>query len=187
VKTAWALAAFAVLAGCEDLPPERTPEAQQVEDAFRDWLDALIDGDAATAFRMLTDGNKSQWLFDLLKAEDRAAHAWRLKLEDKVRTDVDLWYNYFKDRKADRVNPLPTPLLDSPGVFAVWKETFDSQRENIRLEMSRVKVTSVYADGGGATVTVLNAINKSEMYQMIIERGGWRIDHHKPGTGQQGR
>ena len=187
MRTAWALIAVAALAGCEDLPAERTPAEQQVEDAFQDWLDALIDGDATTSFRMLSDGNKSQWLFDLLKGEDRTAHAWRLKLEPQVRTDVDLWYNYFKDKKADRVDRLPSTLLDTPGVFAVWKATFDGQRENIRLEMSRIKVTSIYTDGGGATVTILNAINKSEMYQMIIERGGWKIDHHKPGQSGQGR
>lgn len=183
MRTAWAVAVLAVLAGCEDLPAERTPAQQEVEDAFQDWLDALTGGDAATAFRMLTDGNKSQWLFDLLKGEDRAAHTWRLKLEGQARTDVDLWYNYFKDRGSDRVSPLSTAILDSPGVFAVWKETFDSQREAIRLEMSRLRVSTIYTDGAAATVTVLNAINKAEMYQMVIERGGWRIDHHKAGAG----
>ena len=86
MKTVWAVALLAVAAGCEDLPPERTPVEQAAEDSFRDWLDALIAGDAATSWALLSEGNKTQWLFDLLKAEDRAAHAWRLKLEGRTRT-----------------------------------------------------------------------------------------------------
>jgi hypothetical protein len=187
VKTAWAAALFITLAACEDLPPERTVGQHQVEDAFNTWLDALVAGDAVTSFRMLSDGNKSQWLFDLLKGEDRAAHAWRLKLEGKPRTDVDLWYTYFKDKPNDRVERLSTSVLDSPAVLALWKETFDGQKEGIRQEMSRMKVTDVFADGAAATVTVVNAIGKPEMFQLIIERGGWKVDHHKQGSGPAGR
>ncbi len=182
MRTAGAAALLLVLAACEDLPPEATPEELRVEDAFHAWLDALSSGDAATSWRMLSEGNRSQWLFDLLRAEDRTAHAWRLKLPGQTRTDVDLWYNFHKDRKLDRVAKLPSTLLDDPSLYAVWKATFDAQKESIRQEMSKIKVTKVYADGPNATVTVLNAVSKLEMFQLIIERGGWKIDHHKEGS-----
>lgn len=187
MRTAGAAALLLALAACEDLPPEATPEEMRVEDAFHAWLDALAAGDAATSWRLLSEGNRSQWLFDLLQAEDRTAHAWRLKLQGQTRTDVDLWYSFHKDRKIDRVARLPTSLLDDPSVYAVWKTTFDAQRENIRQEMSKIKVTKVYTDGSNATVTVLNAVSKPEMFQLVIERGGWKIDHHKEGVSPRTR
>lgn len=178
-RFAAALTAVALCA-CDALPPERTPDQTVVEDAFMDWVDALVVGNATAAYLGLSELNKSQWLFDLLRGEDRGAHDWRLKLDAQTRTDVDLWYNYFKDKAADlRVQKLGSSVLDSPEILALWRRTFDGQKESIRLQMSKVQVTEVYTDGAAASLTVRNILGKTEIYELIFERGGWKINHHR--------
>ncbi|HEX7900439.1 MAG TPA: hypothetical protein VF950_21905 [Planctomycetota bacterium] len=167
------------LVACEELPPERTPEQIRVEDAFMAWVNHLAKGNADAAYRGLSEQNKSQWMFDLLRAEDRAAHAWRLTLEGRTRTDVDLWLNYFKDKRDGRVEKLPTALLDDPGVLNVWRSTFEAQKEIIRIQMSRLTISEVFAEAAAASIIVRNIEGKSEMYQMIFERNGWKVDHHR--------
>jgi hypothetical protein len=167
------------LVACEELPPERSPEQIRVEDAFIGWVTHLVKGNAEAAYRGLSEQNKSQWLFDLLRGEDRSAHAWRLKLEGRTRTDVDLWLNYFKDKRDGRVEKLPTSLLDDPGVLDVWRVTFESQKDVIRLQMSRLQISEIFTDAAAASIIVRNLEGKTEMYQMVFERNGWKIDHHR--------
>ena len=167
------------LVACEELPPERSPEQIRVEDAFMAWVNHLVKGNSDAAYRGLSEQNKSQWLFALLRGEDRAAHAWRLKLEGRTRTDVDLWLNYFKDKRDGRVEKLPTSLLDDPGVLDVWRTTFESQKEVIRIQMSRLQISEIFTDAAAASIIVRNIEGKTEMYQMVFERGGWKVDHHR--------
>ena len=167
------------LVACEDLPPERTAAQIGVEDAFLTWVEHLTKGNTDAAYQGLSEQNKSQWLFDLLRAEDRAAHAWRLKLEGGTRTDVDLWFNYFKEKRDVRVERLPTALLDDPSVRELWRSTFDSQKEAIQIQMSKIQISEVFAEVAAASIIIRNMQGKSEMYQMIYERSGWKIDHHR--------
>jgi hypothetical protein len=178
MKVAWAGLAVALVA-CEELPPERTPEQIRVEDSFMAWVNHLAKGHADAAYQGLSELNKSQWLFGLLKAEDRAAHAWRLKLQGRTRTDVDLWYNYFKDKKDGRVDKLPTALLDDPAVLDLWRTTFEEQKEAIRIQMSKIQISEVFAEAAAASIIVRNIEGKAEMYQMVFERADWKIDHHR--------
>lgn len=174
------IALAAGLAACEELPPERDHSQIQVEDAFMAYVNHLVKGNADAAFRGLSESNKSQWIFERLRAEDRAAHQWRLKLEGRTRTDVDLWYNYFKGKNDGlRVDKLATSVLDSPGVLDLWRGTFEEEKENLKIQMSRLQIAEVFTDGAGASVIVRNLEGKTEMYQMIVERGGWKVDHHK--------
>jgi len=166
------------LVACEEFPPERTAAQIGVEDAFLTWVDHLTKGDADAAYRGLSEQNKSQWVFRLLKAEDRAAHAWRLKLEGRTRTDVDLWLNYFKDKTNVRVEKLPSSLLDDPGLLEVWRTTFESQKDIIRIQMSKIQISEVFAEPAVASITVRNIEGKIEMYEMVFERAGWKINHH---------
>jgi hypothetical protein len=179
VKHVGAIVLALGLAACEELPPERDSKQIQVEDAFLAWVNHLIKGNADAAYRGLSESYKSQWLFTLLRREDRAAHAWRLKLEGRARTDVDLWWSYFRDKNDGRVEKLSTALLDSPGVLELWRNSFEEDKEAVKLQMSRLQIAEVFADPAGASIVVRNIEGKTEMYQLIVERGGWKVDHHR--------
>lgn len=181
MRTFWAasLAVALGLAACEDLPPDMDSRKIQVEDAFVAWVNHLVKGNADAAFRGLSEANKSHWLFELLRREDRTAHAWRLKLDGRSRTDVDLWLSYFKDKSDGRPERLSTELLDSPGVQEVWRVTFEEQKDAVRTQMSNLRVLEVYAEDAAASVIVRNVVGKTEMYQLVYERGGWKVDHHR--------
>lgn len=179
MKTAWAAALAVALAACEPLPPELDSRRILVEDSFVAWVNHLRAGNADASFRGLSDANKSQWLFELLRREDPVAHQWRLKLEGRARTDVDLWLNYFKDKNDGRPEKLSAELLDSPGVLAVWRATFEDQKDAVKTQMSNLRVLDVYTDDAAASVIVRNVVGQTEMYQLVFERGGWKVDHHR--------
>jgi hypothetical protein len=179
MRTVWAAALAVALAACEELPPDTDAQKLQVEDAFVAWVNQLVKGNADAAYRGLSEANKSQWLFDLLKRGDRTANAWRLKLEGRARTDIDLWLNYFKDKSDGRPERLPTEVLDSEGVLAVWRTTFEEQKDPIKVQMAKLRILEIYTDDAAASVIVRNVVGKTEMYQMVFERGGWKVDHHR--------
>ena len=179
MRTSLAAALAFALAACEELPPERDSRQIDVEDAFIGWVNHLVKGNADAAYRGLSEANKSNWLFDLLRRGDRTANAWLRKLEGRTRTDVDLWFNYFKDKKDNRVEKLPTSLLDHPTVLDLWRTTFEEQKEAVRIQMSNIQISEVFAEAAAASIVVRNIQGKTEMYQMIFERAGWKIDHHR--------
>lgn len=179
MKTAWAAALAVALAACEELPEDTDSRKLVIEDAFMAWVNHLVKGNGDAAFRGLSEANKSQWLFDLLRREDRAAHAWRTQLQGRTRTDIDLWLNYFKDKSGARVEKLPTELLDSEGVLNVWRQTFEEQKDAVKVQMARIRVLEIYMDDAAASVIIRNVVGKTEMYQLVFERGGWKVDHHR--------
>lgn len=176
MRKAWILALLSV-AGCEDLPPDRSAEHADVRRSFDGWTRSLAKGDAPAAWAGMTIGYKSQWLFDLLKDGDGAAHAWRRGLTGETRTTVDLWYNFHKDKNVSRVPPLAPELIESPSVVAIWKGVCDEAGPALKAEMSRLEVVDVYSDGAGATVTVRNLRGTTEMYELVPGRSTWLVNH----------
>ena len=58
----------------------------------------------------------------------------------------------------------------------------------IQLQMSRIQIAQVYSDDSGVTVAVKNGVNTTELYGLIYERDGWKIDaHRQPLAPQPGR
>ena len=169
--------ALLAVAGCEDLPPDRSAEHGDVRRAFDAWTRSLAKGDAPTAWAGMTVGYKSQWLFDLLKDGDSAAHAWRRGLTGETRTTVDLWYNFHKEKNIARVPGMDPLIIETPSVVAIWKGVCDEAGQALKAEMSRLEVVDVYSDGAGATVTVRNIRGTTEMYELVPGRSTWLVNH----------
>jgi hypothetical protein len=166
-------------AACEDLPPDRTFETAEVRLAFEGWTRTIQKGDAPAVFAGMSLAFRSQWLFDLLKGGEARAHAWRRSLTGEARTGVDLWYNFHKDKDVPRVPTLDGALLNSPAVVAVWRDIFAESADEMKRQMSKLQISEVYQDGGGVTVLVKNVVGETEMYEMVAEGGGWKINHHR--------
>ncbi|HYE98272.1 MAG TPA: hypothetical protein VEJ18_05140 [Planctomycetota bacterium] len=171
-------------AGCGELPPEPSAESQVAQEAFEDWLDALIRGDAPAAWAGLSEGNRSHWIFERLRDGDSAAHDWRKAWSGETRTQLDLWYFYHRDRNDERVRVLPTEVLAHPSTVALWTRYFKESLPEVRRQMQKLEITQVYADGAMVTVLARNLVGKIEMYQLRFEAGGWKVDHHREAVRQ---
>jgi len=49
----------------------------------------------------------------------------------------------------------------------------------IRAQMSRLQIAQVYGEDSGVTVAVKNGVNSTELYGLVFERDGWKIDGHR--------
>lgn len=173
-----------LLAGCGDLPPEPTVESQRAQEAFEDWLDALVRGDAKAAWAGLSEGNRSHWIFERLRDGDAPAHDWRKAWTGEARTQLDLWYFFHRDRSDARVRPLPVDILDHASTLALWTRYFSESLPEVRRQMEKLEITQVYPDGAMVTVLARNLLGKTEMYQLAFEAGAWKVDHHREAVRQ---
>jgi hypothetical protein len=152
---------------------------KSAREAFESWVRAAVDGDAAKTFFMLSDGNKSNWVFDRLEEGDASARRWRGELTGTARTDLDLWWGVAKQRQSGRDEPLPSSVLLHPALAQLFTEFFVRTASGIKIQMSRLQIANIYGDDSGVTVAVRNGIGATELYGMIYERDGWKIDAHR--------
>ncbi len=153
--------------------------SKSARDAFETWVKAAVAGDAKMTFHMLSDGNKSGWVFDRLEEGDASARRWRSELTGTARTELDLWWGVAKKRESGRDEPLPSSVLVHPSLAELFTEFFVRTEGGIRVQMSRLQIAQVYGDDSGVTVAVRNGVGATELYGMIYERDGWKIDAHR--------
>lgn len=146
---------------------------------FEAWVRDCVNGDSTKVFHGMSDGNKSGWLFDRLEESDASARRWRGELTGQARTDLDLWLGVARRRGNGRDEPLPSSVLTHPSLDALFKELFMRTYDGIRLQMSRLQVSDVFSDDSGVTVSVKNGLGSTELYGMVYERDGWKIDAHR--------
>ena len=159
--------------------PGTLDRAANARDMFEDWVRACVAGDAPKVFHGMSDGYKSGWLYDRLNEADSTTRRWRGELSGPARTDLDLWLGVAKKDDTGRESPLPSSVLDHPSLSALFKELFMKDYGGIKMQMSRVSIAQVYADDSGVTVAVKNGLNATELYGLIYERDGWKIDAHR--------
>jgi hypothetical protein len=172
---------FLLPASCGPETKDTTVEAVK---AFENWVRACVAGDGDTVFRGMSDGFKSGWLFDRLTEADPLARRWRGDLTGTARTDLDLWLGLAKKRNDGRQEPLPQTVLAHPSLLALFKDYFASEGR-LRSEMSRTAIGQAFADDTGVTVVVKNGAGSTELYGLIAERDGWKVDAHREPLGQR--
>lgn len=190
--TALAIAALgaSLAAACEPFDPAETAHEntrQEALHAFEEWRRAASQGRAEETFTRISDGLKSQWLFARLQEGDALARAWRGALAGAVRTDLDLWWEHCRRHPQERVELLPATVLGDPSLVKLWKDYFDQQATEVKFQMSRLEVVEAYVDPTGVSILVRNAYGRQEMYELVPEGGGWRINHHRVGPGVTAR
>lgn len=182
---------LALLASCggDDLISDESPtkRSDSARAAFENWVRAAVAGDAIRTFAMLSDGNKSGWLYDRLDEGDGSARRWRSELKGTARTDLDLWLGVAKRRGGGRDEPLPSSVLMDRSLQDLFVEFFVRTQEGIRVQMSRLQIAQVYGDDSGVTVAVRNGVGATELYGMVYERDGWKIDAHRQPLSQNGK
>jgi hypothetical protein len=164
--------------------PEKSSEmdaarSKSARDAFENWVRAAVGGDSTKTFDMLSDGNKSGWIYDRLEEGDPSARRWRGELTGTARTELDLWWGVAKQRSSGRDEPLPSSVLLHPSLAQLFAEYFVRTETGIRVQMSRLQISQIYGDDSGVTVAVRNGVGATELYGMIYERDGWKIDAHR--------
>ena len=171
-------AALLVLAAsCASMPPAE----EQVRAAFEAWRAAAAAGDAAATFRGMTGGFKSEWIFNRLMARDPLVEDWRARMEGGPRTDLDLWLEHQRRYKEGRVASLPASVLGHPSILKLWEDSFSRDKDAVKVQFTGLSIARVYIDETGATVVAHSLVQKSEMYAMVPDVDGWKVDGHREG------
>jgi hypothetical protein len=160
-----------------DSSPTKRSDSARI--AFENWVKAAVGGDGIRTFAMLSDANKSGWLYDRLEEGDGSSRRWRQELQGTARTDLDLWLGVAKKHGGGRDEPLPSSVLLDKSLQDLFTEFFMRTQEGIRVQMSRLQIAQVYGDDSGVTVAVRNGVGATELYGMVYERDGWKIDAHR--------
>ena len=159
--------------------PTKVDTAVQARGTFEDWVRACVAGQPIKVFAGMSDGYKSGWLYERLSESDTTTRRWRADLTGQARTDLDLWYGVAKKRDSGREEPLPTSVLIHPTLTALFSELFMRDYSGVQLQMSRLQIAKVYTDDTGVTVAVKNGLSTTELYGMVYERDGWKVDAHR--------
>jgi hypothetical protein len=172
-------AAFILLVSCEPFPGEAGGEMGDSRDAFEYWRGLVVDGRFSECVQMMTQSYKSQWLYDVLTKGDFSAGQWRAKLTGPARTDLDLWFSEAgKDASAGRVLMLPRSVLAEPSLNPLLASYLVAERAELADQFRRLQIVKVSADEYGVTVLVHNRRGDPELYQLVVESGGWKVDGH---------
>ena len=158
---------------------------RESREAFESYIQAAVEGDPVKTFTLLSDTFKSEWVFQRLEVGDGPARRWRGELQGQARTDLDLWWEYCKKHRENRprADRLPVSVLAHPSLPALWNEYFQADRNAYRVRFSGMQVMEVYPGDGGVTLTARNGEGRTEMFGLIAETEGWKIDNHKPPKG----
>jgi hypothetical protein len=163
-------------AGCASQEVKQTDLARK---SFMDWAKAAAAGDAEKTLAMLSDARKSEWLFQRLEEGDPAAARWRGELTGPPRTDLDLWWGVAHKTGNGR-EPLRSTVLYHPSFINLFREYFMQSVGAIKSQFSKLEITNAYGDDSGITVTVrCGAGAPTELYGLIFERDGWKVDTYR--------
>ncbi|MBI3854664.1 MAG: hypothetical protein HY293_03115 [Planctomycetes bacterium] len=165
-----------LLASCAQ-PPTQNDYARQALEA---WMKSAMAGDAEKTVAAFSDAYKSEWLYLRLQENDPIARRWRGDLSGSPRTALDLWWGVALKHGNGRDEPAQATVLYHPSFVQMFREYFIREAQSIRDGLSRAEVTSVYGDNSGVTVVVKSSPGgPPELYGMVYERDGWKIDNYK--------
>ena len=148
-------------------------------DAFEEWREALLAGDAEKTYEMMSEGLKAQWLFDRLTSEDFESIEFRRGMTGPARTDLDLWLEYNRKNQAQRAVHLPVSVSTHRSLRELYRRYFMQELATVRLQFSNLRVAEVYADQTGASVAVKTPEGSTDLFQLVTEGAGWKIDLHR--------
>lgn len=159
--------------------PATTKEVDLARKTFEEWAKAAVTGDAEKTLAGFSDSKKSEWLFERLEENDPIARRWRGELTGVARTDLDLWWGIAHKSGSGR-EPLRTTVLDHPTFIKLFREYFVQTAGAIKLQFSKLEIANVYGDDTGITVAVRCGQGApTELYGLIYERDGWKIDTYR--------
>ncbi len=184
-------AAMGLLLALPSCSPAEPTQVETARAAFQDWMKALAEADSARTFRMMSDANKSQWLYERLEENDPPARRWRGDMSERgkadpkaaiARTDLDLWWAQAHKNGNGRDEPLPETVLEDPTFVVLWNEYIKKNANALKFRMSRVQIGQIYADDSGVTVAARTG-TKTELWGLVYERDGWKVDNYREPQG----
>lgn len=174
------LAALLILvASAPGCGPDTIDRKEHAKESFQNWVRDCVAGDAPKVFHGMSDAYRSGWLYERFEESDAVIRRWRGELTGQARTDLDLWLGVARKRGSGREEPLPASVLTDPSLVQAFKELFMRTYDGVRVQMSRLAVAEVYSDDSGVTVAVKNGLGSTELYGLLYERDGWKVDAHR--------
>lgn len=170
---------LALAASCSSEPAQQ-PGTELARKAFEEWVRNAVAGDADKVFATFSDPYKSNWLFERLQASDALARRWRGDLTGRPRTELDLWLGIAKKKGNGREEGLPESVLRDAGLAQLFRGYFAQESGMIRTQLSRIVISQVFADDSGVTVAIKNGQGSTELYGLINQADGWKIDNYRP-------
>lgn len=173
------IAALVLMLAASCATPEATP-VQSARKTFESWANAARSGDAEKTLDGFSDAKKSEWIYQLLEANDPIARRWRGELTGGPRTQLDLWWGQAHKRGDGRSEVLSAAVLTHPSFVRMFREYFMQTANAIRDQFAKLEVSQVYGDDTGITVVVKCGMGApSELYGLVYERDGWKIDTYR--------
>lgn len=185
---------LAVLAGCvsepsprggEDGVREPTPAEREVtenvREAVRKLVIALIDGDAMTTLSMMSVQGISDWVLERARDGSDGDFPTLVKTIDASRrVDFDHWVRSNKDVDfvQTRSIPLPESILTSKWLVETWKKYVAQEKDNQAIIAKEIEFGEIWVEGAGASVSVKLNETFAMMYSMKLEAGQWKYDYN---------
>ena len=163
---------------CSCSSPPAPGQSEGATEAFKQWIQAAVDGNAQKTFDMLSLACKSEWIYKLLEQNDPTARQWRGTLTGPARTDLDLWWGRAHKEQSGRVYLLEPTVAADPSFFRLYQTYFTQAAGEIRAEFSRLQIAQVYSDDTGVTLTAKPSPTAAPVLcGFVFEGGGWKLDH----------
>lgn len=164
-----------------DSPAERA-EREVARDSFLKLHRAWIDGDAVTAYGLMSVQGMSDWVLE--RTRDTGDGDWPKRasaVDGPRKVDLDAWIRAnrgvvvpFRD---ERSLILPESILNSQWLKDTWVHYFGAEKENLRAIARSMEVADVYVEGGGMSVLVRLNKTASHIYSMTQENGIWKFEY----------
>lgn len=174
------VALFALLVSCEPFPVDNEMVVGDARDAFEYWRGLVVDGKMREVIQTMTVSYKSQWVYDLCSTGAPGTAEWRARMTGIARTDLDLWLSKGgEDTSRGRVQDLPDTVIAEPTLQPLLVSMMEREKAAIASEFRRLQVVKVSADNHGVSILVHNQAGEPEMYEMVLEGGGWKVNGHQ--------
>lgn len=173
-----------VLAGCASISTPR--------DSFDAWRRAIVRGDFRTVYDRMSPTFRSHWVF-LIFTPDPTTGEYPEIAKDAYRAldrahlkEFDAWLEHAKTAYPEtrRVPELPDNLLSQRWTFDLLERYFRLVHPHIKVEFAAMEVPEgPEPEENLVTLIIRNIRGASELYEMILHEGQWRVHYHRAGPG----
>jgi hypothetical protein len=179
-----ASAIAATLAGCAS---GGTPRG-----SFDAWRRAIVRGDFRAVFEHMSPTFRSHWVFLIFTPDqatgdhtDIAKDAYRA-LDQRHLKEFDAWLEHAKNAypATRRVPELPDTILSQRWTYELLERYFRLVHPHIKVEFAAMEVPEgPEPEENLITLIVKNIRGASELYELILHEGQWRVHYHRAGPG----
>ncbi|MHC4605454.1 MAG: hypothetical protein ACYTAF_00775 [Planctomycetota bacterium] len=175
-------AAFACVSCTVPEEQKESPRERDAREVFEQWRKAFVEGRWDGVYAGMSLRMKTLWLWGMHGIGDeglkKAMEGHRRKLPKELRDEYDDWRGRNVIRKEERVEILPVSILQGAWLKDLLSEHFTRRKKPLAEEFRQVKILQVFADESGVSVLIENYRKDQELYSLVEDPGGWKVDGH---------